>query len=211
MMPVIPIRLRCFVSLGVLFSFYETLGDIIHDFPVHYPDEVADRIEEFKDDPKNLTMCLLSIMVRANAVDYGVKFTSYEHKGRFYEKTAWQHPLDQFEIIQMARKFIDAGADMNGHLPEDYTVDIRSGQRFRRYEYKENDNAIILALKSGYDYVAYALYAYTNAPVPLTTESRNAVDAYANTNAPSMFLTLVRETDKGLIERLTSPIKIPNE
>ena len=205
------IRFSCVAFLGTFLPNYVALGDITHGFAVSYPDEVDDRIEEFKEDREKLTMCLLCILVRQNPVDFGVKFTSYECNGRFFEKTAWQRPLDQFEIIRMARKYIDAGADVNGHLPEDYAVEIRSIRSNRRYEYKKGDNAIILALKSGYDYVAYALYSYTNAPVSITTESRNAVNAYANTNAPSLFHTLIHETDDGLIERLASPIKTQNE
>ena len=184
-------------ALGDALSFY----DFKRDLGLFWGDraEAESVIERFGADRQKLTNYLLGILVRSRPHDFGVRYTAYVVNGHFFERTDYYRQHDQFEIISVARKLIDAGADLNGCIPVDYEIEDRSG---RLHEYKKGDNAIILALKSGYDYVAYALYTNTNAPVPLTTESRKAVDAFAETNNLFFFQTLIKETDHGLIDRL---------
>lgn len=184
-------------ALGDALSFY----DFKRDLGLFWGDraETESVIEQFGADRQKLTMYLLGILVRSKPIDFGARHTAYVVNGHFFEITDYYRQHDQFEIIANARKLIDAGADLNGCLPVDYEVKDRSGSL---HEYKKGDNAIILALKSGYDYVAYALYTSTNASVSLTPESRRAVDVFAETNNLCFFRTLIKETDHGLIDRL---------
>ena len=171
------------------------------------PLDIEELIYKYKDDRPKLTMCLLSLLVRRDHPDFSVRFKVYLLKSRrFSEIMEWERPIDQFEIIDIARKYIEAGADINGLFPQDHAVVQRNSMMDdkddSKYEYKKGDNAVMLALKSRYDYAAYALYTYTNASTCLSPENRKSAEDFARTNGFSLFLTLLGETDHGLIERM---------
>ncbi len=179
---------------------HSVFGDRVVNFAT-YPGssyDLNEKIQLFNHDKYQLTMCLLYILTRKPKLDFGVEYTLYEYKGRLFETQTYHRDLDQFEIIEISKSLIAAGADVNGQLPEDYAVELQSGSS---YEYRKGDNAVIVALKSGYEHAAFALCTYTNHPAILSDENKRAVKSFVETNSFPIFRALWRDTDQGLLDR----------
>ena len=162
--------------------------------------DIDGQMERYKRHELAMTQSLIAAIVKNPKHSFNpITVEHFASNGRIDVRYSRERRFDQFELINLARKYIDNGSNIYVGLLSNYSAIDNNGNSVLL---ERGDTAPIIALKLGYEFLAYDLLAYTQNTNHEPHSAPSVIVEYAKDHNAIRFLHLLEESDSGLIDRM---------